>query len=64
MTIVCLRNEVFMMFTVFLRVLTNCEPASHASHARVKLSFYGLEFSARVKRCLGLNTYLQRLAFS
>ena len=34
----------------------------------VKLSFYELGLSthvrARVKRCLGLNTYLRRLAFS
>ena len=44
------------------------QPLAHIVLIRVKLSFYGVglstHFRARVKRCLGLNTYLQRLAFS
>ena len=55
------------------QVLKNCqftdeELSTHYTDLRVKLSFYGLglstHFRARVKYCLGLNTYLQWLAFS
>ena len=44
------------------------QPLAHIVLIRVKLSFYGVglstHFRARVKRCLGLNTSLQRLAFT